>query len=1034
MMPSLLYKSSNQYYVAYIKESQYLTEAMSSILTLILILTGYFFWKYYLKIAKNKDTKKVDFGLAKITNLESFHNFLKMHLSSNLNDNLKYSETQNTLNQDDLNIYNLLNYLLSQNIAPNDKTYSLLIQLGFKYGNMYQANQMFNELTDPISKICQITKTNIYTDYLEALLESKVINKYEELKAIEKQHYPKSNSFTNRKECIDKSLEQSFKKDCSTVIVKTKQIVDEVIKLNLDISRGFIEVISKIIFFTTDTQELIQSTKKSNKKLSDFSDKDSLIEIYKLIYSMNSDNEVSKNIINILTSLKDYEILNIILKEVFIIDYETRILNQRDIFKHLYNFKILNKSEILYYVILKNLSHILIDDVKTNLDLIKRKNYKERSQSNNSSPNSSSFFNISSKLNFSKSKESPIENTDFICLYNSNIYEIIEETFKYFSSKYQEDNSILSSDFDEMVFANIYSSFAFVKKLSKITESDNLNEINSTISTLFYKSSNIDEFFKLYNDFHFISSIQTHTKMSVNFTLMKQSQYKIYSIYQEKFDKFVSNNSIHSKGNKFFKEKINLVYSELLKQENYLFIIDNQIAMIKSEKEKINNKDLDSGSNFLNLNCSLENVIDTPTYKAIYKSFKHFGDLFIEENYNKNSSHFKLSNQTKYEYITMLFNLNKQDELKEIYDKIKYFKHLVTEPILLSYLKGYSMKNDCISSVGVLKEINERKIQLTSDSYSSLLKMYAMLNSEEKVLENYDKLLLENIKPNASSSIALIEIFLRKKKLNQAIAVLNDVKQEKKIIEFYDDVKTLKRLISYLFLYKRFDKVIETVKIVISQTNFSTNEFLYTILDRFFDEIVSQKNDLKNSEITFYTKEVFEIMYLYKIEIKAEYFMKIGQILYCPHFNSFSDEISVSKNMKEGLDQVNKFDHKNSKDKKTIKDKLNKQDKQQKDSTTRLQHEQIKNTKTKKENLNKFKKIAETTKSLNNTNDSPKTISTSTMPSYTDNQNYYHKSGKKVGLNMRTQISNYQNTQTNYFEQELKKKRPIETYFSKNFS
>lgn len=566
------------------------------------------------------------------------------------------------------------------------------------------------------------------------------------------------------------------------------------------------------------------------------------------------------------------------------------------------------------------------------------------------------FFNKYSKSSVAVLKNNrncSNKNTEFSCL-TSNF---IETAYCYIYFNYNMLESLsLNNDVDSntnIIVAHTHNSInsnifnSSVKTDDTISEEielnnkddydnirNNYNDNDNISHDCFYNKTSLKAFSNsinnnINNNSYISSTLFSSVIELCNYTNNYSYSKLLINKYLDVLVLYLNKNSGFSVSQKLFKENINDVYQNFLqniirKHNSSILMKDynnyfSNSSLITSTLLNINNE----GSNFLNVRNNNDFNYIQNEIKEYFSFITHH--IMKENDNNGDELLATLSSETKALYIEALFMSNKTEDIKLIIEKEKekekknyysgnsvdkpYLSILNNEPILLSLIKGYSLNNDCISSISILKEYQNRKITLTNSSLSYLMKMYSSLNSEEKVLEKYDEIINSNTKPKLTCFASLIEVFLKKKKIDYALSIMNDIKQNKIILdESISNIRIIENFVVSLLMNKKLDKFIELVSYIIKNNNidydnnhsrmelgkkehihfFSYNELF---IDKILNEVLNGKHNLKYKEILHLSNEVFYIMKCSNIHIKNEYFLKVGQILY-----SFNKEIGVELN------------------------------------------------------------------------------------------------------------------------------------------
>lgn len=426
--------------------------------------------------------------------------------------------------------------------------------------------------------------------------------------------------------------------------------------------------------------------------------------------------------------------------------------------------------------------------------------------------NDISFINRQNQLLLSKNLENPLTNdthdnnteytSDFIYNNKDNIMHILNESIKFVT-----DQKFINDPIKEELENLIYLNYNSLK-----------NNLNYKDKTTFI-SRLLDDFESSFEK----NSLHSYGLKKIN-VYLESYLLKGINYYEEENLKRLNENCHNN---------FPLIYRDL--NDEHFIYLELKLFNKKIEKEKVmkrldkienDNKNNSNNSNFVltqkliekenQKKKELKNEYLTK-FDFLTQTLFKLGNYYIQESkeimfdLNNNGINTKqilikggnsISNDfnpifclVKELHLKNLFELGCDDIIKDIFSRIKSNKSIKSDYLLKSFLSGYCINQNILNSVFIIKELMNRKINLEVTEYESLIIMFNLLNSEEKLIEKLDEMLDNGILTNGVILCTLLSLFQKKRKSVQINAIINDIKQRKIILSTFYEVEIFESLI-----------------------------------------------------------------------------------------------------------------------------------------------------------------------------------------------------------------------------------------------
>ena len=483
------------------------------------------------------------------------------------------------------------------------------------------------------------------------------------------------------------------------------------------------------------------------------------------------------------------------------------------------------------------------------------------------------YYQIDKIFNQLKDYDYFIENIETKLLLELEFYynEYLESfVYDYMFKNYQQDQ-LLYYIFTRAIYFSINKSL-FKKAMENVYFKNQMTQRLSDIQTFLSTSTNTTSLDKYLNEiiigrFYFIISnlclpdqeLQFH---KLNDLIDKEYRYSLIIEAEKVNCKTIKNELIEVNLNHLISEANN----------NNIYRYFNSILLNYNHEAKI---------------IQFESRCDSNTSKYIFssnKTNKHKSqDAFNQMIKLMSLSNSKLSDVPNYlyfSYIKSLFSSGNLEEFNNLLDRIiKPVPNIVlyTEIYKQVLLLCYCNSNDCISSVNLIKDLNENKIGFPINAYGSLMKLYSSLNAEEKILEKFDEMIENDIKPSTEVYCALIDIFLKKKRYDNAYGIFLDIKQNKLCFNDYTDILIFE---SFILIYLSFGKLINAQVLIDYLVKNSTSLKVDVFLGLFFKKIITEIEKFSSkTETTSLIKHVVKLTEDYKIQLSNDLLIKINSLI-----------------------------------------------------------------------------------------------------------------------------------------------------------
>lgn len=355
-----------------------------------------------------------------------------------------------------------------------------------------------------------------------------------------------------------------------------------------------------------------------------------------------------------------------------------------------------------------------------------------------------------------------------------------------------------------------------------------------------------------------------------------------YSLISEKINYYVLRRD-------FKKAKLFYKSSESISH----ILIDNSYLVCLNEENKYDN--------FLN---SFGNI---DSKKFIYygnknnKSSLSFFYFYSIEKYKKLAN--KIPLYFKINYLKGLFHHNNLDEIFKFIDTLKTpsSDNFLPKNILLQILlNNFSNSGDCISSMNIIKEINNYNISFFYSSYGFYIKLLCSLNAEDKVYKKIDEMIEREVKPSIEYFCGLIELFIKKKKPDNIIGIIYDIKQNEFIINDYSDVYIIDNAIFFFIHLGDYYKSFKIIELLLNKSPYlELGLYINNLSKRMLIEIENHNFHQKIvNETKTFLKEYIKLLKYKNFQIINEIQDKINrEIINNTEFdiNSFNDEFKNKK-------------------------------------------------------------------------------------------------------------------------------------------
>lgn len=816
---------------------------------LVLCLTlGIYAFKYFLKSSKERSEIGVSLD-------DKNHAIARISCLKNIDElNFLIESTQDV----SLEAFNVLAKLEKIGLFPNISTYNNLIEMSFRLRQFESAHRLFGLLTNESYPIQQ-PNVETYTIYLKNVLNLEILPLYQEVETIQMKYgINRGLGFFSNGPHSQKFNRNFALNEIQIKLLKNLKIISNLaedisLSKTMEFNNDILEIISIFMFMAIPLGNFGRNAsscllKYKNIPQSSLNYNDLILQISKLkshfneqylyndkskSFKMNNINYVlyeSMNLeLKILSVLKDYGLFAETLIENLLLEIEFVYNDNAELIMRKSFYDQMKKDSLTYFIICKNLSWFIDNNMVRNNISVSRKVV------DNKSAIVSILSEILMRYNLNKSHYKDI-------FYDKNLAYILKSLY------------ILKCNNNEIQNEDIEKYYEFTHSLIKNLGLENSKFLICKQIEMYNNSSKLSKAFELYYNHNKLENIDVMVFNSILSTCIS-----------------------------------NISDCETPRNQCKPTDISDEV---KNQDHQICNYLIGGNSNFASTNNSIENI---QTFLKIFENFK---------NKSLKNSLLEPSTLSYALYIKGLSISNLQEELKAVYEQMKKNNSRHFNQLTFNYLiENCKKTNDCIASISILKHMEELEISKNQWMFSQLIVMYTALNSEEKVLESFDEMIKSNIRPNIETYNSLIGIFLKKKKILNALGIFQDIKQNNFLIE---DLSLVELLVSSCISSNKIEKAIEIVEYLYKKSELESrtkqNQLYYIVLE----SLLNTKCGLKFTEKVYYSNQIMKIMKEKNIEISDEILLKVGKMIYSNHgiTSSLSNANSQQANNSQNVSKI----------------------------------------------------------------------------------------------------------------------------------
>jgi hypothetical protein len=269
------------------------------------------------------------------------------------------------------------------------------------------------------------------------------------------------------------------------------------------------------------------------------------------------------------------------------------------------------------------------------------------------------------------------------------------------------------------------------------------------------------------------------------------------------------------------------------------------------------------------LNNVLEVFIEIKLYRKVFSLYET-----LKRKSEDSNSKLKPNTHTICLIIKALTLAGREKEAKQMYIKTKETSQLdIGEYNLIA--EAFVNMNDNETANLIINDIIQSGLTKDVDTEAVLIKIYSNILNEEKCIAMLDELLKNNIKPNLSIYFSLMNLFIKKKKINQAIGIYIDIKLNKLI-----DENILNTIIYACLENQKIENAIEILIDGAKNDIYLSAEVYKTFLDTLI-----KNSEMKIIDKTKYVEILVRLMRDNQIEINSDIKDKINKICKFPMIN-----------------------------------------------------------------------------------------------------------------------------------------------------
>lgn len=847
--------------------AEYLSEYQSLIITSIFLI-GILYSIYFNKKDESQTPSQCNetFILAQISEIETIEDF-----NRSLSTSIEFpyvNHGQSALRLESVNPFDILNVLSKKKLCPNSETYNILMKMCIFARDLANADRLFSAITNSSTPICHFS-VDTYSNYLGSYINALgIANSIEvDFFSYGNEDSRGLNRFSKTPILPHKVRIEEIKNDEIIILRAAHKVVEDLMKSKkTGLNSTILDLVTFSIYFSFDISLYAQacSAYKNSDSIPLKQIVNELISNQKK-YGLDSFQQESLELISsILGYLEDYDFFAEILSEnlrveaEFFYNNDTNNIILDSIFdgqkKGTLTYFI--SCKILYYALLKSSSVVSIVKNSFIQDQLLKRLKQILSHYRNHDISSNQHLRRLNELAMSR-----------ICF--------ATKILKHFFDKSKRSSTTIEADCDSEIMEELDNALEneVHNEAKKAASEIVMQEDDDESRNFLMGSTEVSNFCIIYHSFNdFFDS-----------TFGKNSSFKIANDISESVfnKKFEEGRSIFDS----FQTKLNIIMksspkgsTKAKKISSYFELVLNAglhclISEIKKDKFQSISKEI-----------SFSNFQFTKMQDVYEKSLKSFNNLKLLIDDLLNSGMIpKIMTSTHTLIIEFLFACDKTDEIREMYDKFKKgslpLESVETEILLKQYFYGFCNINDCITSVSIIR-LKESSIMRNSKFYTHLIKMYAYLNSEDKVLEKYEEMICSDLKPTIGVYCSLIDIFLKKKKFANAIGIFNDIKQNKLEFDEYPDLAVFESLIRFCISNEHEDKAMQLIQYMITNSNsLDTFNFTSELFLRLFNLLYSNRGTFRMSTINIITQGLLNLMKVNGIPILEVHYIKIGQLI-----------------------------------------------------------------------------------------------------------------------------------------------------------
>jgi len=226
-------------------------------------------------------------------------------------------------------------------------------------------------------------------------------------------------------------------------------------------------------------------------------------------------------------------------------------------------------------------------------------------------------------------------------------------------------------------------------------------------------------------------------------------------------------------------------------------------------------------------------------------------------------------------YSTLIKGFGKCGNMKranELYEFLIENKFKVDDVLFNTLCDGYCKLKDEKNALTVLENMKKFNIPRTAVIYTSLIKMYCSMNLENKAYELFNLMKKEKLKPSIVIYTSIIQMLNRNHRIDETIAVYNDLKNDKEIkIDYLFYSFLINGCVFNKKLEKAIEILLETINLNIKLQDETYNNVLEYLLSNKF---------MKNHERSKHASTICKALKDKNYQIKIDLYNRLMKLMY----------------------------------------------------------------------------------------------------------------------------------------------------------